>query len=96
MSSDRATIRSELTARLAEVVENEMDPTRIRDDHRLQDDLGLASLDAVMLTLELEERYDIDVRDDELLALDTVAALLDLIELKLGGVEDTVESGPSV
>jgi acyl carrier protein len=83
--SSRQDRRNEIVARLAEVVEREIEPGQVLDDHRLQADLGLASLDAVLLTLELEERYDIAIDDEEILSLRAVADLLDLVEVKLAG-----------
>jgi acyl carrier protein len=74
--------RRELLQRLAEASETDLDAAAIADHHRLRDDLGLGSLDAIMLLLDLEDHYDVDVTDDELAALDTVGSLLALVDAK--------------
>jgi|GEM_PF-5182369 len=75
-------LRDELLRRLAEASPEEVAAGEISADATLQEDLGLGSLDAIMLVLDLEEEYDIDIEDDELAALDTVASLLALVESK--------------
>lgn len=73
--------RADLLTRLAEVSDDDLDVADITDTDLLQD-LGIESLDAVMLVLDLEEYYDIDVGDDEVAALDTVGSLLALLDSK--------------
>lgn len=75
-------LRAEVLRRLAEAAGGGLQPESIADGDSLRDDLGLGSLDAVLLVLDLEERYGIDVEDDELAALDSVGSLLALVESK--------------
>lgn len=46
---------------------------------KLRDDLGLNSLDAVDLALELEEAFDIELPDEELVAFEQVADVVDAV-----------------
>ena len=45
-------------------------------------DLGLDSLDMVKITMELEERLDISLEDEEIANVKTVSDLIELIETK--------------
>lgn len=79
---NREELRVDVLGRLAEAVGGGVEPESISVAASLRDDLGLGSLDAVLLVLDLEERLGIDVEDDELAALDTVGSLLALVESK--------------
>lgn len=48
----------------------------------LKDDLGIDSLAAVELSLELETEFDVRIEDDELAKLVTVADIVNLLESK--------------
>ena len=48
-------------------------------DTNLADDLGLDSLDMVEITMELEERLDISLEDEEVANVKTVSDLVELI-----------------
>ncbi len=49
---------------------------------KLNDDLGIDSLSAVELALELESQFDIKIEDEELAKLETVQDIIDIIEAK--------------
>ncbi|KXF80730.1 hypothetical protein ATN88_08555 [Enterovibrio coralii] len=49
----------------------------------LRDDLGMDSMQAVSLTLDLEDSLSISIDDEDLVKLTTVNDLLEIIELKL-------------
>ena len=49
----------------------------------LQDDLGLDSLDTVEMTVGLEERFSIEIPDEELDGVKLVGDAVDLIEKKV-------------
>ena len=49
----------------------------------LQDDLGLDSLDTVEMTVGLEERFSIEIPDEELEGVKLVSDAVDLIEKKV-------------
>ena len=46
-------------------------------------DLGLDSLDLVEVIMDIEEEFDIQFEDDEMLSLKTVADVLSTIESKI-------------
>ncbi|MCD7949828.1 MAG: acyl carrier protein [Erysipelotrichaceae bacterium] len=54
----------------------------IQLDSSLNDDLGIDSLDAVELSLDLENEFDIEISDEELSSLKTVEDIVKLIESK--------------
>ncbi len=53
-------------------------------DARLIEDLGVDSLDAVELSLALEEQFSINVEDHEIEQLQTVSDVVRLITDKIG------------
>ncbi|MDO4813619.1 MAG: acyl carrier protein [Gemella sp.] len=59
-----------------------LDAEEITADAKLNDDLGIDSLAAVELSLELESTFDIKIEDEELEALETVQDIINLVESK--------------
>lgn len=59
-----------------------IDEETITPEANLKDDLGIDSLAAVELALELETEFDIRIEDDELAKLETVSDILKIIEAK--------------
>ena len=55
------------------------DGDRITMDSRLNEDLGIDSLDAVELVMDLEEAYNIKIPDDELPNIRTVENIIDCV-----------------
>ncbi len=55
------------------------DGDRITMDSRLNEDLGIDSLDAVELVMALEEAYNIKIPDDELPNIRTVENIIDCV-----------------
>lgn len=84
-------VREQVLRRLAEAVGPEWAEREISAADLLREDLGLESLDAIFLVLELEDELGIDVEDHELASLETVGTLLELIEAKYRGAN----SGPT-
>lgn len=76
-------LRREVLRRLAEASDRVGPAQEISTTASLREDLGLGSLDAVLLVMDLEERLGIDVEDDELVSLETVGTLLELLEAKV-------------
>ena len=54
----------------------------IKLESNLKDDLGIDSLAAVELSLDLETEFDVEISDEELAALVSVEDLVKLIESK--------------
>lgn len=59
-----------------------VDGDMITMEANLKDDLGIDSLAAVELSLELETEFDIRIEDEELAKLVTVADIVTLLESK--------------
>jgi acyl carrier protein len=76
-----AQMRAEILTQLARISEHDLDVERLRDEELLQD-LGIDSLDAIMLVLDFEESYDIEVSGDELASLDTIGSVFALLGAK--------------
>ncbi len=56
----------------------------VTEDARLIEDLAVDSLDAVELSLALEEQFNLTVEDHEIEQLQTVSDVITLIQRKLG------------
>ena len=56
---------------------------QVTAESRLIEDLQADSLDIVELIMGLEERYDIEIPDEDLPSLQTVGSIVDYIEAKL-------------
>lgn len=56
---------------------------QIVPEARLIDDLGLDSLDAVELAIAVERKFNIDVPEEELTKLKTVADMVALVERRV-------------
>lgn len=65
--------------------EFEIPDEEIRPEARLNQDLGLDSVDAMILALRLEEETGVELSDDDLEALDTVASIVALVHPRLQG-----------
>ena len=65
-----------LRSMIAEILT--IEPENIKLETRLKDDLGADSLDLFQLVVELEEKYDAEVPDDELEKIVTVQDALDM------------------
>lgn len=59
-----------------------VDEAKINLDAKLKEDLGIDSLDAVELVLDLETVFDIKIEDDEIASLTTVNDICKLVESK--------------
>lgn len=59
-----------------------IDGEDIKLESNLKDDLGIDSLAAVELSLDLETEFDVEISDEELAALVTVKDIVELIESK--------------
>lgn len=78
MSSD---IREKLITYLLEICDAE-NADAITDKSSLKEDLFLDSMQAVNMIADLEDEYNIQVEDAEILSLKTVKDVIDLIEVK--------------
>jgi acyl carrier protein len=61
----------------------QVDPEQVTMDARFGDDLDADSLDLVELVMALEEAFDIEVPEDDLDGVETVAQAYELIQSKV-------------
>jgi acyl carrier protein len=61
-----------------------VDPDQVTETARFKEDLDADSLDLVELVMGLEERFDIEVPEDDLEGVTTVGQALDLVLTKVG------------
>jgi acyl carrier protein len=77
-------IRDELSA------ERGIDPSLVVEGAAFTEDLGMDSLDLVQLRMELEDRYEVRMADEELLEIVTVGDAIDkIVELLSGTLRPT-------
>jgi acyl carrier protein len=61
-----------------------VDPDQVTETARFKEDLDADSLDLVELVMGLEERFDIEVPEDDLEGVTTVGQAVDLVLSKVG------------
>jgi acyl carrier protein len=61
-----------------------VEPERITESARFKEDLEADSLDLVELVMGLEERFDIEVPEEDLEGVETVGQALELVLAKVG------------
>jgi len=59
------------------------DPSSITDSHHLRDDLGLDSVAIIELLFEIEDRFKIQIPDQDLPGLSTVGSVADYVRQRL-------------
>ena len=59
-----------------------IDPATITPDSRLVADLGLSSLDVVMLLCQFEDTFGIEIADEDLMSLTNIQSIVDYIRTK--------------
>jgi acyl carrier protein len=61
-----------------------VDPNQVTETARFKEDLDADSLDLVELVMGLEERFDIEVPEDDLEGVTTIGQAVDLVLAKVG------------
>ena len=59
-----------------------VNPDEVKEESKFVEDLGADSLDIVELVMALEEKFDIEIPDDEAEKIQTVQDVLNYIENK--------------
>ncbi len=59
------------------------DPATIEPDHHLRDDLGLDSMAVIELLYKIEETFDLQIPDQDLVGLSTVGAVAQYVVRRL-------------
>ena len=79
---ERAEALSTIKDVAAEVLS--VDPDQVTETARFKEDLDADSLDLVELVMGLEERFDIEVPEEDLEGVTTVGQAVDLVMNKVG------------
>jgi acyl carrier protein len=79
---DRADALNTLKEVATEVLS--VDPDQVTESARFKEDLDADSLDLVELVMGLEERFDIEVPEEDLEGVTTVGQAVDLVLSKVG------------
>jgi acyl carrier protein len=79
---DRSAALSTIKEVAAEVLS--VEPDRVTENARFKEDLDADSLDLVELVMGLEERFDIEVPEDDLEGVTTIGQAVDLVLAKVG------------
>jgi acyl carrier protein len=76
--------RDDVVATMREVLASELDvdADKVNADARFKEDLDADSLDLVEVVLALEERFGIEIPDDEIASVKTVGEAADLVIAK--------------
>jgi acyl carrier protein len=80
---DRTAAMDSIREVAAEVLS--VDPDQVTEAARFKEDLDADSLDLVELVMGLEERFDIEVPEEDLEGVTTVGQAVDLVLSKVGG-----------
>ncbi len=65
------------------------DPSSITEQHHLRDDLGLDSMAVIELLFEIEDRFKIQIPDQDLPGLSTVASVATYVQQRLTSPKPT-------
>ena len=79
------TVTQKIIAALADYLKR--DPTTIEADHHLRDDLGLDSMAVIELLYKIEEVFNIQIPDQDLVSLSTVGAVAQYVDQRLAPVK---------
>lgn len=74
-------VTQKIVAALADYLKR--DPATIEPDHHLRDDLGLDSMAVIELLYKIEEAFDLQIPDQDLVGLSTVGAVAHYVERRL-------------
>ena len=71
--------RDEIADTVREIFQNtlKIEPDKLKDETRLQDDLSLDSLDMVEVVYELEDRFDVQIPEDKIAEIRTFGEVVD-------------------
>ena len=72
----------EIFEKVKSIIEDTMETggTEISPEIDLVKDLGAGSVDVICMVMELEEKFDAEVPDEDIVALSTVGKIVDYIE----------------
>jgi acyl carrier protein len=71
------------------------DKKSIRLDHSLREDLGLDSMSTIELVYQIEEVFDFEVPNEDLVKLTTVGSVIDYVENRLNLPAENQAANPA-
>ena len=80
-------VTQKIVAALADYLKR--DPKTIQPDHHLRDDLGLDSMAVIELLYKIEETFDLQIPDQDLISLSTVGAVAKYVDQRLAPAKPT-------
>lgn len=83
-------ITQKITQALASYLKR--DPASITEDHHLRDDLGLDSVAVIELLFEIEERFKLQIPDQDLPGLSTVGSVAAYVQRRLAEPQEASKS----
>ena len=86
--------RQEIFDDVVEAISNQVciDGEELSENTILHEDLAMDSLDDVEVVMELEDKYNIDVSDDDASKCVTIGDVIDLIDRMVNGQEEVPAS----
>jgi acyl carrier protein len=78
--SESDAVWSQISAMVAATSDKALDPHDLRPENNLYDDLGITSLMAVHLVLDLEREFGIIIREEDFDRVETVGDLKRLVD----------------
>jgi acyl carrier protein len=81
------TVTPKIVAALADYLKR--DPKTIKPDLHLRDDLGLDSMAVIELLYKIEETFDLQIPDQDLVSLSTVGAVAKYVDQRLAPAKRT-------
>jgi acyl carrier protein len=81
--ASESTVAIQIRTALAQHLKRDVD--RVRPEDRLREDLGLDSLAMIELLFKIEEHFDLEIPNEDLSRIATVADVTAYVEEKLGG-----------
>jgi len=91
--ASESTIASQIRTALAQHLKR--DVSKVEPQNRLREDLGLDSLAMIELLFKIEEHFDLEIPNEDLSRITTVADVTAYVEEKLGGRPAGVPAAPA-
>lgn len=87
-------INPEITEKIVNALASYLkrDPASITEEHHLRDDLGLDSVAVIELLFEIEERFKLQIPDQDLPGLSTVGSVAAYVQRRLDEPQNTAKS----
>lgn len=77
--------KSEIIKQLKEIIYKYLgdEETEIKEESVLTNDLGLTSLDLISIVGDVEDSFDIDIKDEDIETIETVGDIVEYVSSKM-------------